>query len=67
MPIPLTPLQVRLDPLVDSFFGFGRDGVALFVVVLAEPRRVAVELVDGQRGFDERPAAVAVGRIAAQQ
>ena len=59
--------NVRFDPLVDPPFGFRRDRVALAVVEQAHARRAAVQLVNGQRGGDERPAAVAVRRVAAQQ
>ena len=54
-------LEIGHQPLFDPRFGLGRDGVALAVIELAESSRLAVELIDGKRGGDEGPAAVAVG------
>ena len=49
----------RLTPF-DPSLGFWRDGVTFAVSELAQAGRFSIQLINRQRGSDERPAAVAV-------
>ncbi len=59
--------KIRREPLVDPSRGFRRDAVPLLVVEESEPGRLAEEAVNGERRGDEGPAAISVGRVAAEE